>query len=129
MNDNRATIAKLQRAINTKGGRVLVNNRQYFSLEAQRARNHYSVIQEIWNEDRGKYMPVEIYHGSSLIQVVLFLRDFWYKMNDMELPTDNQMWNELREKCLKEQVGGQYNIYAEGYKPQNNNSGHATIED
>lgn len=123
MRDNRQTILKLQKAINSKGGRVLVNNRQYFSKKAERARNWYSVTREVWNEDKGRYMPIEVYHGNSLIQIVCFLRDYWYIMNGWDLPDDNEMWNELREKHKYD--GGEFSIY-NGWNKTNNDGGDAT---
>ena len=32
-----------------------------------------------------------------LIQILLFLRDYWFEMNGWDIPTDNEMWNEIKQ--------------------------------
>ena len=91
---------KLLRAINAHGGRILFNSSQFFSREKGCAITLYSLKQAVEKDD-GKFVNIELFKTASKLQVVLFLRDYWYKMNDMPLPQDNQKWNEIRERMAK----------------------------
>lgn len=98
MASNSVTIHKLQTAINSKGGQILYNSSQFYSASQDRPITVYHIKQAVLNEDTGKMTNVELFSATSQIQVLLFLRDLWYSINGWELPTDNQMWNALREK-------------------------------
>ena len=41
---------------------------------------------------------MELFKSTSQIQVVLFLGYFWYDINGWEIPTDNEMWNNAKQK-------------------------------
>ena len=32
--------------------------------------------------------------------MVFFMRDYWYVLNGIELPTDNEIWNEKRKGTI-----------------------------
>lgn len=98
MASNSTTIRKLQTAINSKGGQVLYNSSQFYSVQQHRPVTVYHVKQAVYNEYTGKNANVELFKSTSQIQILLFLRDMWYELNGWELPTDNEMWNELRAK-------------------------------
>lgn len=98
---NSTMIHKLQRALNERGHNILYNKTQFFSEEQQRPVTIYVIKKAIWDEEKGKNRNIELFHSTSQIQIVLFLRDLWYELNDMELPTDNETWNDIREKNKK----------------------------
>lgn len=89
---------KLQTAINSKGEKVLIDSTQFWSDEKKKHVIMYHVKKAVWDEDKLKYSNVEVFRSCSQIQIILFLRDMWYQLNGQELPTDNDMWNEIREK-------------------------------
>lgn len=100
-NSNSVMIHKLQHAINDKGGNLLYNTTQFYSETANRPVTIYIIKQAQWSEERQKMINVELFSSTSQIQIVLFLRDFWYKINDWEVPTDNPIWEQAKEEYRK----------------------------
>lgn len=97
MADINNSIGKLIKALNMKGYMLLYNKKQFMGVEGK-PHNLYTVSQATWLPDKGKYGQTEIYKSTSTVRVVLFLRDLWFLENGKELPTDNEMWNQIREK-------------------------------
>ena len=95
---NVSMIRRLQEAINRKGGKILLDKYQFFSEEQQRPISVYRIARSIFNDEKGKNVRENLFETTSQIQVVLYLRDYWYTMNGTELPTDNETWNDIREK-------------------------------
>lgn len=92
-----ATARKLQTACNKSFGvKLLINTRQWYSKDKDRAITQYSLIQTIQNEDKGKEVNIELFKTYSQVQLVLFLRDFWYELNGWEVPHDNIEWEEIK---------------------------------
>ena len=58
------------------------------------------VKKAIWDEDKQKYKNVEIFSSPSDIQIVFYLRDLWYELNNWEVPTDNEEWNKAKQRYL-----------------------------
>lgn len=81
---------------------MLYNKTQFYSDEQNRPVTQYSIKQIVDNlQSEGsnkKHTYIELFRSCSQIQIVLFLRDFWYEINGWEVPTDNQMWNEVKQK-------------------------------
>ena len=97
MSSNSTIIHKLQHAINDKGGRILYQTSQFYSDEKNKPVTIYHIRQAVPQEGkRSKY--IELFKSTSQIQIVLFLRDMWYGMNNWELPIDNNTWNKIREE-------------------------------
>ena len=94
-------IKKLRAAINGKGEKLLYSTSEFFSESQQRPITIYTIKKAIWDEKRGRNKNVELFHSPSQIQIVLFLRDYWYRLTNQELPTDNETWNKIREKIEK----------------------------
>ena len=102
-----ATIRKLQTAINAHGGRILVNRQQFYSEKQKRPVNMYSIKHAYYDEDKEHTSYIELFASVSQIQIVLFLRDYWYKMQNMPIPTDNPIWEEAKRKYAeKHDTGG-----------------------
>ena len=71
---------------------------QFYSDKSDRPITIYHIKQAYWDEKKQKYLNQELFNSTSQIQIVLYLRDLWYSLNGKELPTDNEQWNELRER-------------------------------
>lgn len=95
-------IKKLQRAINEKfDAKILINKTQYYSKEADKPMELLVVKKAIWDEDKQRFKNVELFSSPSDIQIVLWLRDYWYDLNGWEVPTDNEEWNRVKEHYYK----------------------------
>lgn len=101
---NSQMIHKLQIALNSRGLKILCNRSQFYSDEQNRPVTIYKISQSVWDESTQKYRHVELFSSASEIQVVLFLRNFWYLINDMPIPPTNRIkgadaferkWNEF----------------------------------
>ena len=95
---NKAMIRKLQVAINGKGEKITIDKNQFFSESQDRPISLYRISKSVFNPETGRNKKEKLFETASQIQVVLFLRDYWYNLNGMEIPTDNEMWNEIKEK-------------------------------
>lgn len=92
------TANKLQKAINnTFDARILISTSQWYSEDRHAPITVYSVKQAI-TKDNGKQMNIELFKCYSALQLTLFLRDYWYELNGWEVPTDNQVWEEVKQK-------------------------------
>ena len=102
-NSNSVMIHKLQNAINGKGYKILYSTSQFYSDQQKRPVTQYYIKQvyDIPEEEQTKtrrHKYIELFKSCSQIQIVLFLRDYWYNINGWEVPTDNKMWNEAKQK-------------------------------
>lgn len=96
---NRTMIKRLQSAINTKfHERLLYNKTQWYSTQQDRPVTTYVIRKAVWDDDKGKMVNIELFKSTSQIQIVLYLRDYWYRLNGWDVPTDNPMWEEIKEK-------------------------------
>ena len=98
-------IKKLQKAINEKfDARLLINKNQYYSEQADRPLELIIIKKAVWNSDKQKFQNVELFSSASDIQIVLWLRDYWYELNGWEIPTDNEEWNKAKEKYEERKI-------------------------
>lgn len=99
-------IKKLQRAINEKyDAKILINKTQFYSDNAQKPVELIVVKKAVWDDDKQKYKNIELFTSPSDIQIVLWLRDYWYTLNGWEVPTDNEEWNKAKELYAKKHEG------------------------
>jgi len=92
-------IKKLQRAINDKfGEKILVNHTQFFSDRNNKAMEIIVIKKAIWDEEKQKHKNIELFSSTSDIQIVLWLRDYWYSLNGWDIPEDNEKWIAARKK-------------------------------
>ncbi len=90
-------IKKLQRAINEKfGARILINKTQYYSEKADRPLELIVIKKAVWDSEKQKFRNIEVFSSSSDIQIVLWLRDYWYELNGWEVPHDNETWEKAK---------------------------------
>lgn len=101
------TARKLMSALNTRGYNLVYGSKQFIGREGK-THTYYSVYQAVWDEDKQKYLNQEIYGTTGMVRLTLFLRDMWFMENGWELPTDNEMWNQLREEIKEEIANGQH---------------------
>lgn len=88
---------KLVKALNTRGYMLTFSYKQFMSREGKPI-NYYSINKATWNDEKGKYHHQELYSSTSMVRIVLYLRDMWYKENGWELPTDQVKWNTIRSE-------------------------------
>lgn len=93
------TIKKLQVAINEKYDKhILINHTQFYSKEANKPIQVIVIKQAQWDEDKQKFKNIEVFSSTSDVQIVLWLRDYWYQLNGWEVPTDNEKWTTVKNK-------------------------------
>lgn len=96
--DNMPTFAgvakKLQTAINNKQPeiKILINTSQWYSEKRKRTITTYTVKQAQGKEKK----TIQLFKTYSQIQLVLWLRDYWYTLNNWEVPHDNPEWEEVK---------------------------------
>lgn len=78
------------------GVNLLIQQRQWYSEDKQMAMTYYSV-QKVDIVD-GKKMQIELFRTYSQVQLVLFMRDFWYDLNGWEVPKNNPIWEEAKKR-------------------------------
>jgi len=90
-------IKKLQRAINdTYDKKILINKTQFYSEDAKRPLEYYVIKQAVWDENKLKFRNIELFSSASDIQIVKWLRDYWYQLNGWEIPTDDPVWEKAK---------------------------------
>lgn len=88
---------KLQTVCNQMYGvRLLINSKQWFSDDKNRAITQYTIIQT--KKEDGKTSNVTLFRTYSQVQLVLFMRDYWYTLNGWEVPQDNEVWEEAKRQ-------------------------------
>lgn len=94
-----ANIAKkLQNAINQcSGSKLLINTQQWYSEDKGRAVTVYTVRRSTSNKDEPHRQTIELFRTYSHVQLVLWLRDYWYELNGWEIPADNKEWEEVKK--------------------------------
>lgn len=94
------TAKKIQNAINNKmtGAKLIINTQQWYSEDKNRPVTCYIVKQSTTEEGKKSYRQnIELFKTYSTIQLVLFLRDYWYELNGWEIPTDNEVWEGVKK--------------------------------
>lgn len=81
-NSNTVMIHKLQTALNTKGQNILYNTTQFYSAEQNRPITVYHIKKAVYDEEQQKMVNLELFKSCSQMQVVLFLKDLWEKINN-----------------------------------------------
>lgn len=90
-NSNLTMINKLMTAIRMNGGKLLLDRVQFFSEEQNRPITIYKV-----NEIRDKKRT--LFETASQLQVVMFLRDYWFIVEGKELPNEQTDWVKIRKR-------------------------------
>lgn len=91
------TAKKLQTAINSQSGaKISISTSQWYSKEKHRPITVFTIRESFPDDNYRK--SKEVFKTYSQVQMVLFLRDYWYNLNGWELPTDNPIWEEVKRK-------------------------------
>lgn len=99
MASNIKTIKKLQLAINMNCPfRILYTTNQFYSVSKQMPVTKYCLRKATLDYDTNHSESVEIFSTYSQLQVILYLRDLWYTWLGKDLPTDNELWNGIKER-------------------------------
>lgn len=107
MASNSVNIHKLQSAINRMGYKILYSTSQFYSDKQDRPVTVYQIKQAVWDEEKQKNRAIELFKSTSQIQILLYLRDMWFEINGWELPTDNEVWNDIRKKIKEGETDGE----------------------
>ena len=93
------TIKKLQKAININfDKKILVNKSQFYSDRSEKIIEMIVIKQAVWDAEKHKIVNIKLFESTSDIQIVLYLRDLWYRLNGWEIPTDNKQWEDIKKK-------------------------------
>jgi hypothetical protein len=104
MQSNATMIHKLQNAINQNfDAKILYNKQQWYSKDQNRPVNQYVIRKAYEDIESGRMKTIELFSSCSQIQIVLYLRDYWYELNGWDVPQDNEMWNKAKQKYLEKQ--------------------------
>lgn len=98
--NQRQALKKLQRAINARSeSKILVSETEWFSDKRNATITSYIIRKALPTKDtaRGRKKHTELFNTTSLIQAVLYLRDYWYSLIGEEIPTDNEYWNNIKD--------------------------------
>lgn len=94
-----ATIKKLQMAINIHyDERVLVNRQQWYSEDKKAPQTMYVIKKAVYNTQKKRNENIELFSSPSQVQILLFLRDYWYQLTGREVPEDNERWNKAKAR-------------------------------
>ena len=96
MASNVMMIKKLQTALNMQGQNILYNSSQFYSREFNKPITVYSIKKAVFDESTGKSTNIELFKTSSQIQVVLFMRDLLFQVQGKEIPTNNEVWTQMK---------------------------------
>lgn len=90
-------IKKLQAAINLKfDEKLMLNQTQFYSDEQKRAITIISVKKAVETEEKKisngkpKFNYIELFKSCSDTEILLFLRDYWFRLNGWEIPDDGK---------------------------------------
>ncbi len=105
MKSGYATISKLQLALNVRGERILQRSSQFYSSINDSPVTIYYIDKAYTEEGTGKVKKNELFHSTSQIHIIFFLRDLLCISKGEPLPTDNEQWNKKRKEIdyFKEQ--------------------------
>lgn len=94
---------KLILALKTKGIRLTLANKEFVDKKGV-IHTLITLNNAEWDPDREKYVNRELYSTASPLRLTFYLRDMWYEVNGLELPTDQPQWNAIREKLKNKET-------------------------
>lgn len=91
-------VFKLLQAINFKyDEKLLYNSTQFYSVDQKRPITIYTIKKTIIDE-YNKAESVELFSTPKKLHILFFLRDYLYKLEGKEIPTDDEIWNDAKAK-------------------------------
>ena len=92
------TARKLQTACNKVYGiKLLIDQRQWYHEAENMTVTAYTLYQMRTDPETGKRAKIKLFQTYSQVQLVLFLRDYWYTLHGWEIPTNNKQWEEIKK--------------------------------
>ena len=92
------TIKRLKVAIRSKYDiKLLITTKEWFSEEKNVLMPYYTIYQYHYDPKTKKKSQEELFKCGSKIQVILFLRDYWYTLNNWEIPED-EYWDKKKQR-------------------------------
>lgn len=92
-------VKKLQKAINLNfDKKVLINKTQFYSQKSDKVIEMIVIKQAVWDAKKQKIVNVKLFESASDIQILLFMRDYWYQLNGWDIPNDNEYWEDVKKK-------------------------------
>lgn len=98
MKNNQAIILKLQQALNARGEKILQRTTQFYSVKTDSPITIYYIEKAYWDEETKRTKKDELFHTTSQLQIILFLRDLLCISRGEPLPTENEIWNKKRKE-------------------------------
>jgi len=99
MASNIKTIKKLQMAINsTCEYKMLYQTTQFYSTRQKRPVTKYILKKAQYNPNTGRAESEEVFSTYSQLQIIMYLRDYWCAVQGIPIPTDNEIWNAIKER-------------------------------
>ena len=92
---------KLMTALNTKHGYRLMFSYKQFPTKSGEIKTLFIINHAVWDERKAKMVTEEVYVSSSMVRIVLFLRDLWCLANGDPLPEDQPQWNAIRRDLME----------------------------
>ena len=97
------TIRTLQRALEFEGEIILIATSQFYSVDKHKLVTRYHVKKQVQSdENKNRSSQIELFSSCSQIQITLFLRDYLYEVKGLEIPTDNEIWNQAKAEYFKD---------------------------
>lgn len=92
------TINRLKIAIRQKSGiKLLITKKEWFSEQKQVLMPYYIISQHHYDPKTKKTTQEELFKAGNKVKVLLFLRDYWYTLNNWEIPR-GEFWDEKEER-------------------------------
>lgn len=103
---NNKMISKLRNALNLRGHKIAITKTEVFLQNKVFPSTLYTIKKAEYNAQTGKNKYKELFKTFAEIQVVLYLRDYWYILNNEPLPEADDKWEAIRVTLhIQEEVG------------------------
>lgn len=102
---------KLIKALNYSGDKITFTQDEFMGKENRPVR-YYRLYRSAWDEEKNRYAKTELFSSTSLVRIILYLRDLWDIHQNHELRNDPDWWLPIREMLIeKGNVGyGKYRL-------------------
>lgn len=89
-------IKRLQQALNKQGLRIMYDTHQFYSKSQDRPITMYTISQSV--DDGRSTSNVKLFTSASQVHVLFFLRDYWFYVNKLPIPTEDVEWNKAKKR-------------------------------
>ena len=78
--------------------RILYTTNQFYSVDKQMPVTKYCLRKAEIDYNTHRSESEEIFSTYSQLQIILYLRDLWYTWLGKDLPTDNELWENIKAR-------------------------------